>query len=109
MTEIPTLFDTVDVVLSTDAETPEQAFRRFRTRHPWFISRLATMAAEQKARGFTRVSMKGLFELLRTQMTAQGDTYALDNTFTSLAAREVVRQYPDLDGLFVFRKRKGER
>jgi len=104
----PTLFDDLDEA-PEDAETVEEAFRRFRRRNPWFISRLATMAYEQRSRGYTRVSMKGLFELLRTQLSGEGKVYKLDNSWTSLAARTVMEHYPDLDGLFELRARRSER
>ena len=103
---IPTLFDSVEVV--HERQSAEEAFKQFRRRNPWFLSRIATMAYEQRSRGYQRVSMKGIFELLRTQLSAEGESYRLDNTWTSLAARVVMEQYPDLDGAFEVRKRKGE-
>lgn len=103
---MPTLFDSVEVV--QHPEDSEEAFNAFRRRNPWFISRLATMAYEARSRGAKRVSMKALFELLRVQVPDTGSPYRLNNNWTALAARQVMEAYPDLDGVFALRKRKGE-
>ena len=88
--------------------TAEQAFAQFCRRNGWFLPRLAEMTYELRSRGQKRVSVKLLFERLRTEMADQGNTYRLENSFTALAARRVMELYPDLDGCFATRKRAGE-
>jgi hypothetical protein len=104
----PTLFDDVTVVIPANP-TAEERFAAFRQRHPWFLSRLASMAAERKAAGATRVSMKALFEQLRGEMGPSGDGYSLDNSYTPYAARLLMERWPELDGLFVTRRAKADK
>ena len=102
--EIPTLFDESRTVVGTHKMTPEEAFRAFLRRNPRFMLAVAEQAYDLWGRGNTRLSMKGIYELLRMK----GEFPMLDNSHTSLCARRLVEDHPDLAHLFVTRKRRGE-
>ena len=102
--EIPTLWDSQTAV-KTERLTHEEAWNRFRRRNPWFMRRLAELAYEMRSRG-QRVSVKHLFEILRPEVDDSGSPWRLDNSFSSLAARRLVEDWPDLDGSVEMRKRK---
>lgn len=103
-TYIPTLFDEVKV--DNKRPTAEEAFGQFCRRTPTFVRDLARMTYDERLKGNQRVSMKKLFEDLRTRKEYQDNPFRLDNNWTALASRKVMELYPDLDGAFELRRRK---
>lgn len=102
-----TLFD--EVVVEHTRMSAEEAFAAFCRRNPMFLRDLARMTYEERAKGHRRVSMKLLFERVRSEgLTNQIGPWRIDNSWTSLAARRLVELYPDLADSFELRKRRGE-
>ena len=96
--ETPTLWESATVVPRVRL-SHEEAFAQFCRRNPRFM---AEQAHELWLRGNKRLSMKGIFEVLRMD----GEFQKIDNSWTALATRRLVEDYPDLAHLFVTRKRK---
>lgn len=79
-----------------------------RDSHPELIEELAGLALDLKSRGCKRWSMDALFHVLRfqTALTTGDMGLKLNNNYTALAARDVMSEYPELDGFFQLRERK---
>jgi hypothetical protein len=87
-------------------------WRRFLNENPAAIDALVEIAREIKAAGHDRVSMKLVFEVARFRFLirqAPGETFALNNSYTSRAARHIAKKHPDLAGLFEMRVLGGGR
>lgn len=109
----PSLWDSVfDVPPRRTLQSPEEAFAQFRRRNPWFMPAVAKLAYRDKVdRG--RASVKRIFEELRVQPALElgtddgkGHHWRLNNSWTSLCARLLIEDYPDLDGFVELRTRK---
>ncbi len=89
-------------------ETIAERFESFHSRNPHVYRALVALARQLKRQGQTRLSMKGLYEFLRMQklLYTTGDDFKLNNNFTSLFARLVCEQEPELSGLFELRERR---
>lgn len=79
-----------------------------RANHPELVEKLAELALDLKNRGYKRWSMDALFHVLRfqTALTTGNIGLKLNNNYTALAARDVMSEYPELDGFFQLRLRK---
>jgi len=84
-------------------------WEEFHAEHPDVMDDLVRMARSIKAAGAKKYGMKSLFEALRwhhiTSAHGRGLDFTLNNNFTAIYAREIMRRYPDLDGFFETRKR----
>lgn len=90
-----------------DDENLDLRFRRFMNENPEAIGALAEIAREVKAAGHDRVSMKLVFEVARFRFLIRqqpGERFALNNSYTSRAARYMQAKYPDLAGMFELRE-----
>lgn len=89
--------------LSLFADTPkpskEDRWRAFLTAHPWFLPAVVQRARELKASGVKRWSTKAAFEMFRYRCRRDGQ-YGLNNNYTSICARQIMREFPDLKGFF---------
>jgi hypothetical protein len=76
--------------------------------HPNLLSDLAAIAIKAKQRGFHRWSADALFHVLRWETGISTDDLGLkvNNNYTALASRDLMRHYPELDGMFTTRQRK---
>ena len=77
-------------------------------RHPQILPELARIAKELQAMGRTRYSINGLFEILRweSRHTTGSHGLKMDNNFRAFASRDLMEQYPELDGFFKTRVQK---
>lgn len=83
-------------------------FLQFATDNPAVVQRIIEMARDRKAAGHTWWSMRACFELLREEphlfngadILPDGTRVKLNNSFTPLMARLVMRMAPDLEGFF---------
>lgn len=91
-----TLFD------APQKPTTEQKWQAFMDAHRWFVPAVIKMARERKAAGSNRWSTKAAFEILRPRCHRSSE-YGLNNNYSALCAREVMRQAPDLQGFFELR------
>jgi hypothetical protein len=87
-------------------ESHFERFERFHSLNPHVYEAIASLVRQLKRRGHKRISMRGLFEFLRTSHALQtaGDDYKLNNNFTSFYARLIAVKEPELASLFEFRR-----
>ena len=79
-----------------------------KTNNPWLLPKLAEVARELKRSGHERYSISGLFHILRweTRETTGDHGLKVNNNHQPFAARELMEQYPDLEGFFQLREQK---
>lgn len=83
----------------------DERFERFHRLNPEVLDQLIELARAAKARGYTRYSIKGLWEVLRYRADpTTSERYRLSNDFTSRFARLVMSTAKDLEGFFVLRE-----
>jgi len=91
----------------------EQAFIEFDTQNPEVYKQLVRLARQWRAAGRAKLGIKTLFEKLRWEWHVAGltesDGYKLNNNFTALYARKIMKNEADLDGLFEIRSLASER
>jgi hypothetical protein len=82
--------------------TIDEQFRDFHEANPHVFNNLRTLALRLKQQGRTRIGMKMLFEVLRYQylVHTEGDSFRLNNNYTSRYTRLLCEKEPSLDGLF---------
>ena len=79
-----------------------------RLKNPWLVPKLAEMALEMKRAGHSSWSADALFHVLRweTRYSTADHALKVNNNYTALAARDLMREYPELEGFFQTRERK---
>ena len=84
------------------------AWEATKANHPNLLSDLAAIAIKAKQRGFQRWSADALFHVLRWETGISTDDLGLkvNNNYTALASRDLMRHYPELQGMFTTRQRK---
>jgi len=103
----PELLGSERVAIEQDEVPVEERFARFCRRNPWFLKRVAEITYAKEARGATRVSMKGIFDMVReNDDVSPVGPWKLNNDWTALASRRVMELYPDLDGIYETRVRR---
>lgn len=119
------LFDAVPVATPATARrayghrkpvklTIEQRFEAFSAENPHVMQALLRLARARLGAGERRIAVKALWEELRKDLDVAHDgrasgAYKLNNDFTAMAARELVRIEPALADVIELRKRKKER
>ncbi|MCX5317257.1 hypothetical protein [Streptomyces sp. NBC_00154] len=75
----------------------EARFEAFHALNSWALRHLQALTTDCAAKGFTRVGIGTLFELLRWRYghAAQGDAFRLNNNFRSRYARLLIERHPD--------------
>ncbi len=94
---------------STQQDKLEAAWQSVKDEQPHLLPRMAELAREARRRGFERWSADALFHVLRweTGLSTGGELgLKVNNNHTALASRDLMAQYPDLDGFFQIRERK---
>jgi len=83
-------------------------WQQCKARNPGLLLQLAGLARELKLSGHSRYSMDGLFHILRWETRATtGDLgLKINNNPTPFAARDLMDQFPDLEGFFKTREQK---
>ena len=86
------------------------AWEAIKCKHPTLLSDLAAIAIKAKQRGFYRWYADALFHVLRWETGITTDDFGLkvNNNYTALASRDLMTQYPELDGMFAIRQRKSK-
>ena len=84
----------------------EERYEAFHAENPHVLVEMLRMARERLARGDRRIGVKGLWEDLRSWLQTTGQPYKLNNSFTAIYARELVKLEPQLEGVIEFRRRK---
>ncbi|AJT62490.3 hypothetical protein T261_0801 [Streptomyces lydicus] len=78
-------------------------FLAFDAEHPYIYWALERLTAERLAAGATRVGLKALFEDLRWQLPE--GVRGLNNDFTALYARKLIKDHPHWASAFELRRR----
>jgi hypothetical protein len=104
----PSLFDGDPQFAPIDTRglTIGEAFTAFHEANGWVYDALVTLARRWTATGRTRIGIKALFEVLRWEwsLATTGDTFRLNNSWTSRYARLIAAQEPDLADVFETRE-----
>lgn len=88
----------------------DQRWAEFHAANPHVLDELLRLARARLDRGEKRIGLKALWEELRSWLQVTGtDAYKLDNGYTALYARTLIRVDPRLADLIETRKRKAER
>jgi hypothetical protein len=95
--------------MTTDDDKIARRWRQARLKSPGFLPALAELCMEAKRRGYPRWSIGAAFEILRWKSGHHdgGELgFKLDNNHRALAARDLMEEYPELDGFLKTRERK---
>lgn len=78
--------------------------------NPTVFPMFCRFALEAMQAGHRNYSAKGIFERIRwhVEVETKGDTFKVNNDFTAVFARWFHAKYPEHDGFFHTRLRKGE-
>jgi hypothetical protein len=90
--------------------TIREAFLRFHKENPHVYRELVSRARRVRERGYRgKIGIGMLFEVLRWRHLLQtvGDDFKLNNNYRSYYARLIMRNEPDLVGIFELRKLHG--
>lgn len=105
--EQPSLFDhglAPRIVPVPGTGSIEGNFLAFHAANPWVYTALVRLARDLHNSGRRKVGIGMLFEVLRWQWTRattdQASDFKLNNNYRSRYARLIMRQEPDLDGVF---------
>lgn len=81
-------------------------FSMFDAANPHVMDELVMLARRAKRLGAEKIGIAELFEVLRwrSRMRTHGSDFKLDNSFRAFYVREMMRRYPDIDGLFELRR-----
>ncbi|MFE9770633.1 hypothetical protein ACFYOV_02905 [Streptomyces sp. NPDC005931] len=106
--EQPPLFGTIQPVrhpADVSDLTIQQRFEAFHALNPWVLRALTRMTADCAEKGFARIGIGMLFELLRYQYGAatRGDEFALNNSYRSRYVRLLLTEHPEWTPLFEVR------
>jgi hypothetical protein len=89
-----------------------QQFLAFHAEHPEVYWRLRALAFQYRRRGFDRVGIATLFEVLRYERDMQGvrdaKGFRLNNNYKAHYARMLMVNNPELDGIFETRNMRAE-
>lgn len=87
----------------------ERAYREHRAAHPEVFDRLVALARSAKARGWSRIGMRTLWEVLRWRrgaMKPKDDAgFHMNDWYAPFYARDIMRECDDLAGMFELRGR----
>jgi hypothetical protein len=86
----------------------EAAWRQVRRENPLLMPALVDLCRQAQRRGFTQWSADALFHVLRweTGLTTGDCGLKINNNYTALAARDLMAEYPEFQGLFQLRVRR---
>jgi hypothetical protein len=89
----------------------EREFKDFHAEHPEVYIGLVRLARTWQLNGSAKLGIATLFEVLRWNSHLNTDKdggYKLNNNYRALYARLIMKQEPDLQGLFELRERTAE-
>lgn len=88
----------------------EKAWMECRKNNPHLMPALVLLCRKAKSRGYKQWSVGALFEVLRweTKLTTGDMGLKVNNNHRALAARDIMKENPSLDGFFKLRTRRSE-
>jgi hypothetical protein len=111
--QLPLSFDVLKPIEEIKAThgSIQDRFDAFHKANPHIYDYLKARAISLKHRGINRYGMKSLFELLRWDYAIQSgkeDSFKLNNNFTALYARKLMKEVAELRNFFATRTRRSE-
>lgn len=108
MTTQPSLFDLAPLV-TPDYEpeaTIQERYEAWRDANPWVLPALGRLLDDWSAHGNRRVGVKAAAEWLRMEYAARlrSQDFAVNNSYTSRLARDLIARYPHLDSVIETRE-----
>jgi hypothetical protein len=104
--DIPTHLVPADTVSRKfDTKTIQQRFEEFHRDNPYVYNKLVEFARIAKAKGYERIGIGFLCEIIRWQggPTISKDGFKISNDFRSRYSRLIEENEPDLNGFFTKR------
>ena len=90
-----------------DGDTILVRFEKFHARNPHVYGNLRELALAARRAGQRRSGAKALYEILRyATIVTTGEIFKLNNNFTAIYARLLMKQEPELRGFFTLRERR---
>ena len=85
-------------------------YTQFRHDNPHVEAELVKLARQLISRGHQKYSIKALFEITRWHRALQttDEDFKLNNNYAPYYARDLMDEYPDLEGFFNLRAQKSE-
>jgi hypothetical protein len=87
-------------------------FLAYHTANPHILQRLVSRTRQLTSRGYERVGMGMLFELLRWDhliSSTTGEPFKLNNSYRAYYARLIEHLHPDLTGVYTMRQSAADR
>ena len=100
--------EAIQQVLPLSDDKIARCFAQFHRANPHVYQGLCRLALKVKRAGHQHYGIKALFEVLRYEYaltTISDDGLKLNNNYTALYARMLMKQEPELDGFFNLRER----
>jgi len=85
-----------------------ERWEEFHAANPHVMDEMLRLARERLAEGATYLSVKALWETCRITLATEHGEYKLDNSLTSIVARELIAREPRLDGVVRLRRRRSK-
>lgn len=112
MTAQRSLFDYDTVQTAHRPLTIEEKFEAFLAKCPDFYPAFVRVALRLKRSGKDRHSADACLHYCRWERLTSGekddDGWKCNNSYSALLARKAMKEYPELDGFFETRRRRGE-
>lgn len=90
-----------------DGDTMLVRFEKFHKANPHVYENLRELALAARRAGKRRSGTKALFEILRyATLVTIGDMFKLNNNYTAIYARMLMKEEPELRGFFTLRERR---
>lgn len=88
--------------------TVQEDFEWFHENNPEVYRRLVALVRQAQLKGYKRVGIKHLFEVLRWEMKVDtfAPDYRLNNNYTSRYARMLLEHHPEFEGFIEVRELK---
>lgn len=86
-------------------KTIQDRWEEYKAKNPQLFERFVAEALSLKRSGVKHCGAKAIFEHMRYEhlRTTKENGYSVNNDFSSRAAIDAVRQYPELEGFFEHR------
>ena len=90
-------------------KTIESAFDEFDSENPQVFKQLVLEARDAKAAGLKKFSVKTILGVIRwSKMKTTGEPYKINDAFTALYARKLIRRYPEFKDSIDLRNRRAK-
>lgn len=102
----PTVEKLEETVLAPQQETIQARFLRYHAEHPDVYKKLCDYARKAKARGYEKIGIGFLVEIIRWQEHIPGkkEGFKIANDYRSRYARLIMQMEPDLMDIFELRE-----